>query len=248
MLNKRLFDPGSWLRNKIGDALNGFFREPYLLWFVAEDPVRNNHLPGNIDSIAKTIIDRLKFLHTTSMQEQLDYGIRLVAWSAVAKRCGVQEKLLKVFVEAGASTTGVSDDVNGNMEAAKYLTSMNANISLATALCIDKWELVPSLALTASQEEKQFALTLCALNGRKNGIESLIPYGVMLNEPSSKLYSHATALHHAVWSGSFETVKLLVEAGADLNIKDSIYEGTPLDWAEYGKKKDIAEYLKGRKK
>jgi hypothetical protein len=36
-----------------------------------------------------------------------------------------------------------------------------------------------------------------------------------------------------------------VEAGAALDAKDSIYDGTPLDWAEYGKHAQIAEYLRG---
>jgi peptide-methionine (S)-S-oxide reductase len=43
----RLESPGAWLRDKVGGALDGFFRQPYLLWFVAEDPVRNGKLPGN---------------------------------------------------------------------------------------------------------------------------------------------------------------------------------------------------------
>ena len=73
----------------------------------------------------------------------------------------------------------------------------------------------------------------------------MIGYGeVDINKPSEHLYSHATALHHAVWSGSIETVKVLVEAGAKLDIKDTIYDGTPLGWAEYGKKDEIAAYLK----
>lgn len=44
----------------------------------------------------------------------------------------------------------------------------------------------------------------------------------------------ATALHHAVWSGSLDAVKVLVEAGADLIRRDTIYDGTPLWWAKYG--------------
>jgi len=35
-----------------------------------------------------------------------------------------------------------------------------------------------------------------------------------------------------------------VEAGADLNTKDSIYDGTPLGWAEYAKHLEVAKYLK----
>jgi hypothetical protein len=51
--------------------------------------------------------------------------------------------------------------------------------------------------------------------------------------PDSGFHSHATPLHQAVWSGSLETVQLLVEAGADLNATDKVYGGTPLGWAEY---------------
>ena len=40
-------------------------------------------------------------------------------------------------------------------------------------------------------------------------------------------------LHQAVSSGSLESVKLLVEAGASLSAKDKIYDGTPIDWAGY---------------
>jgi hypothetical protein len=36
----------------------------------------------------------------------------------------------------------------------------------------------------------------------------------------------------------------LVEAGARMDIRDSIHDGTPLDWAEYLKKEDIAAYLR----
>jgi peptide-methionine (S)-S-oxide reductase len=48
LLRDRLLSPGAWLRDKVDNALDGFFRQPYLLWFVAEDPVRNGKLPKNI--------------------------------------------------------------------------------------------------------------------------------------------------------------------------------------------------------
>src|SRR4030095_6395862 len=41
LVTERLYSPGEWLTNVIGDALKGFFKDPYLLWFVSEDPVRN---------------------------------------------------------------------------------------------------------------------------------------------------------------------------------------------------------------
>src|SRR5215203_52841 len=56
LVRERLNAPGAWLRDKVGSALDGFFERPYLLWFVAEDPVRNGKLPANIALVARAII------------------------------------------------------------------------------------------------------------------------------------------------------------------------------------------------
>ena len=241
-----LRSPGKWLTDQIGNALKTFFKDPYLLWFVSEDAVRNNTLPSNIATIAQIIIDKAKEQNAESLQRQLDYGIKLVAWSCVARESGVQIELLDVFINAGASTFKVSDDalVNGNFAAAEYLVQRGAAPSLSTALCIGKWDEADLLAVNAKEDEKQLSLVLCSLNGKAEAVKRMIGYGVHISKPSADLYSHATPLHHATGSGSLDTVKVLVEAGANLDIRDSVYEGTPLDWAEYLKKDDIAAYLR----
>jgi ankyrin repeat protein len=60
-------------------------------------------------------------------------------------------------------------------------------------------------------------------------------------------HGHSTPLHQAVWAGHDAVVRMLVERGARLDIKDTIYEGTPLGWAEFGGHTGIAEYLRGPK-
>src|SRR5262249_43388496 len=92
-----LHSPGSWLRDKVGGALDGFFRQPYLLWFVAEDPVRNGKLPGNIDQLARTIIETAKREEVDRLQEQLNHALRLVCWSWIARECGVQIELIDLL-------------------------------------------------------------------------------------------------------------------------------------------------------
>lgn len=52
-----------------------------------------------------------------------------------------------------------------------------------------------------------------------------------------------TALHEASWAGHLEMAKLLVERGADPAIKDTSHQATPLDWARYNQKEDVAAYL-----
>src|SRR5512145_2439521 len=246
LVRDRLDSPGAWLRDQVGNALDEFFQRPYLLWFVAEDPVRNNKLPGNIALVARTIIQAAEREGVASLQEQLDYALRLVSWSWVARECGVQIELIDVLIDAGAAPDLSTHDalVNGNLAAAAHLVDRGVKSTLATALCLGRWAEVSRLAQTASAKDKQIGLVLAALNGRADALARLIALGVDLNAYSTDIYTHATALHHAVCSGSLQAVKVLVEAGAKLGTKDRAWDGTPLEWAEYYKNAQIAAYLR----
>lgn len=248
LVTQRLYQPGEWLTNVIGNALNSFFQYPYLLWFVSEDAVRNHTLPHNITNIACIIIDKIKAVNSESLKEQLDYTLKLVAWSTVARDCGVQIQLLDVLVDAGADKEGVSDSalVNRNTDAAKHLIKRGAQLTLSTALCLEHWQEADQLAASASDDEKQFSLVLACLNGKAKAVVRALSYGAMVNNPSNHLYAHGTPLHHAVWSGSLDTVKVLLDAGAYIDAVDTAWNRTPLGWAEYGKHKKIADYLSMR--
>jgi peptide-methionine (S)-S-oxide reductase len=258
LVRERLDAPGEWLRAKVGNALEDFFQRPYLLWFVAEDPVRNNTLPKNIAHAARAIIQAAQREAEDTLAEQLDYAVRLAAWSWVARKCEVQNELLDALIDAGATLHDtITHDalINGNLAAAAHLVARGAELTLATALCLERWEAVTQLARTATARDKQVALVLCALRGKAQALAKLIALGVDLNAYSTEIYTHATALHHAVSSGALAAVKVLVQAGAALDIKDRAWNGTPLEWAEYylreaktvdaGKVyRDIAAYLR----
>ncbi len=235
LVRERLHSPGAWLRDKVGGALNRFFQQPHLLWFVAEDPVRNGKLPRNIAQVTRTIIRAAEREGVESLREQLEYALRLVSWSWIARECGVQIELIDVFIDAGASPNCNPDNalVNGNFAAAEHLVARGATLTLATALCLGRLNDARRLAETTSAREKQFGFILAALNGKAEALRLMLDLGVDLKGVSPDLYSHAPGLHHAVWSGSLEAVKLLVEAGADMDKKDTINDGTPLGWAEY---------------
>jgi peptide-methionine (S)-S-oxide reductase len=236
LVRERLQSPGGWLRDKVGGALNGFFQRPYLLWFVAEDPVRNGKLPRNIAQVTRAIIQAAQREHVETLQEQLDYALSLVSWSWIARDCKVQIELIDVLIDAGASLGGNPDSalVNGNFAAAEHLVNRGATLTVATALCLDRLDDVRRLAPTTSARDKQMGFILAALNGKAEALRLMIELGVDVNAVSPDLYSHATALHHAVYSGSLDAVKVLVEAGADLTKRDSAHGATPLGWAEYG--------------
>jgi peptide-methionine (S)-S-oxide reductase len=249
---ERLDAPGAWLRDKIGDAADGFFAKPYLLWFVAEDPVRNGRLPANIVEVTRTIVSAAQRTCAERLREQLDYALRLVAFSWIARQCDVQIALIDVLLDAGASPANAPDSalVNGNVTAAAHLVERGAPVTLATAVCLARWEDADRLAASSTVREQQLALVLAALRGRAEALRYLLDRGVDANTVSPDLYSHATALHHAVHSGSLDAVQVLVEAGASLDARDTAYGGTPLGWAEYAGNKppydEIAAYLRQR--
>ena len=231
----RLESPGSWLRDQVGGALDGFFARPYLLWFVAEDPKRRGSLPANIADIARTIVAAARRQGATNLQEQLDSTLPLVCWSGVAAAAGVQIPLLDVLLDAGAAPAKHPNNalVNGHVAAARHLVSRGAQLTLASALCLERWDAVAGLAAAASVEQKQFAFVLAALNGNANAVQWMIDHGVPIDVPSGDLYSHGRPLHHAVCSGSLEAVRALVEGGTDLYRPDTAWNGTPLGWAQH---------------
>lgn len=259
LVRERLTRPGEWVRSQIGPALDGFFKDPYLLWFVTEDAVRTGQLPANVGAVARTIIDAARRAGVPDLQHQLDSTFHFAVCSPIGREDGRQLELLDVLIEAGASTEGgaVQAFICYNDAAARHLIARGARLTLPAALCLGLWDDVARLALEASAEDKQVALGLAALNGKAEALSRLLPLGVDLDAFTSGFYSHATPVHHAVWSGSLAAVKVLVEAGAKLTTRDTAENATPLGWAEYaatlpaartqGKQyREIAAYLRER--
>ena len=117
------FDTGGrWIVSRVGNALDGFFRKPYLLWFIAEDPVRNGALPANIADIARVIIRAAALGGVETLQEQLDHALRLVSWSWIARDSNVQIGLVDVL---GGTALGWAD-YGGQAEIAECLRTRGA--------------------------------------------------------------------------------------------------------------------------
>jgi hypothetical protein len=231
----RLKSPGAWLRKQIGPALDGFFKHPYLLWFLTEDAVRTGKLAANVAALARAIIETARRAGARDLQKQLESTLHFTVCSPVGRDDGRQLELIDVLIDAGASMEGmpVQALICHNRVGAEYLLSRGAGLTLPAAACLDRWDDVARLGQAASKKERQTALALAALNGNSRGLAALLPLGVDIDAFSTGFYTHATPLHHAVWSGSLDAVRVLVEAGAKLSTKDRAERATPLGWAEY---------------
>lgn len=59
-------------------------------------------------------------------------------------------------------------------------------------------------------------------------------------------HAHSTPLHQAASAGHEETVRLLVERGVRLDLKDTMWQGTPEGWALDAGQSRVADYLRAQ--
>ncbi len=172
-------------------------------------------------------------------------------------QAGVQIPLVDLLVARGASVTDLGTGhwvspvetalVFGYREAAEALVRHGAPVTLPTAAALGQAAGVEALLPTADPLSRHRALALAAQSGQIETTRMLLDAGEdpnRFNPPGT--HGHSTPLHQAALAGHLEVVRLLVERGARLDIGDTIHQGTPLTWAEYGKQPKIAEYLKSR--
>lgn len=229
-------------------AGEGYFKDPYLLWFVAGNPIRRDTLPGNIGDVARTIIDAARAHAAPAFQGQLDYALALVCSGRVARECGVQRQLIDILIDAGASTDCLPAALaHCEDDAAERLLERGARLTAAAAACLRRLDDLRRLLPAASAEERQQAFIGAAIHGAAEPLRLILDAGVDVDAfGPDGFHTHATALHQAVYSGSLDAVQAVAEAGADLRIRDRLHHGTPLGWATYLNRTAIARYLRDR--
>ncbi|HEX6084948.1 MAG TPA: ankyrin repeat domain-containing protein [Thermoanaerobaculia bacterium] len=256
---------------------HAYFHRPYLLWFVAENPVRNDRLPPNIADVTRLIIDKsgppasspavsagvppapTRGAGTApqaaggdaggppagplTLQEQLDYALALVSSGRVPREAGVQRALIDVLCDGGASPDSamLTAVAHQEIDAIEQLLARGATLTLTVAAALGL-----EIPLDdADAHEKQRALTAAAFYGNARAVERLVEAGADVRAFSPDgFHPHATPLHQAVHAGSLDSVRILVEAGAPLDVEDRAHHSTPLGWAEYLGRPEIASYLR----
>ena len=219
-----------------------YFRNPTLLQFVAENPIRRGQLPSNIIELAQIILDA----GAREARDELDETLGLVCSGRVPRECGAQIPLIRLLCDAGANPDAAMGPAltHGEFEAVNELTRHGARVSLPVAAATGRQEAARRTLEGSNAEERHRALALAAQFGHVAILRLLLDAG----EDSSRYnpigyHSHSTPLHQAALAGHFEAVRLLVERGALLDLRDTFHQGTPAGWAGHAGHKEIEAYL-----
>jgi hypothetical protein len=222
-----------------------YFRNPALLEFVAENPVRHGTLPQNIVEVAKTILD------AGPEQAARNETLMLVATGTVPRECRVQVPLIDLLCDHGADPGSAVEAtaLHGELEAMKTLIGRGARVNLPVATALGEMDEFRRLLPKADGRDRHLALALAAQFDRVEIARMLLEAGEDPNRYNPVGgHSHTTPLHQAAGAGHDGMVRLLVEHGARLDLKDILWKATPADWARHAGNTEIEAYLRAQER
>jgi ankyrin repeat protein len=155
--------------------------------------------------------------------------------------------------DTGATALTVAAVEKADPSILTMLEQAGARLDLLTALTLGRYDLAERMlaqdpARIGPDGRDTIALHLLVAKRNADGVRWLIEHGVDLNAKRVLWDCNHTALHLTTElpGGAIELTRILLDAGADPDIRDDKYEATVLGWAEYLGQPQIAELLRQR--
>ncbi len=231
-----------------------------LLHYVAANGVEGarQKTPPNALAVARLLLDAgVEVDALADMYDEKCTTMSMLVSSCHPAEAGLQGKLAELLLDYGAALEGPGSKWQsalmtalafGYRDTAEILAQRGARVdNLAVAAGLGRLADTARLLPAASAHDRHAALTLAAQHGHAEIVSLLLDHGEDPNRFNPEgFHSHSTPLHQAVCADHLEVVKVLVERGARLDLRDTIYQGTPLGWANHCKRPAIAEYLRAK--
>jgi ankyrin repeat protein len=218
----------------------GYFSDPKLFWFIANNPTLAECSPPNIVEIAKLMIDR------SVAQEDLDYALELVATN-MQMPPEQQVALVALLASTGAHPGNMLMSLGHQQTAPSAWLVDNGVIPITAPIAagLGRSDVLSGLLAAGSDGERSDALAMAVINGEHGAACLCLENGADPNR-FMPCHTHSTPLHQAAGEGDVAMMDLLIAHGARLDTPDKLWRGTPLGWALHGKHEEAAAFLRAR--
>jgi ankyrin repeat protein len=151
----------------------------------------------------------------------------------------------------GATALTTAAQENADPGIVSMLQEAGAKVDFIAALNLARYELADAMlrddpSRIGPQGRDTIALHLATVRKNAETLRWLIAHGVDVNAKRELWDCNYTALHITAADGTVDIARMLLDAGADPNIRDDKYEATVLGWAEYCDQPDIARLVRER--
>jgi len=218
----------------------------YLLHYIAANGIEfRDHYPANAVELLDILLTAGAEVDAPAdMYGGCDTALGLVATSIHPARAGVQLTLMEKLMAAGATidTCDAAGELrplvnaclaNGRPQAANYLAKMGAMLDLEGAAGVGRMDVVETFFDAAGKLTKNAtkAKLAAALNwASEYGQTAVVSYLIDRGGDPREAINGMHPLHMALLGGHVETIRLLIDRGAPLEVCN-MYGGTPLGMA-----------------
>ena len=175
--------------------------------------------------------------------------------AAARNRPRIVQLLLELGADPNASdATGATALTTASQEGAgagivSALLAAGASLDFLTAINIGRYGEAEAMlredpSRIGAGGRDTIALHLAVSKQNSTTIRWLLAHGVDVNAKRPMWDCNQTALHMTIEIGAMEIVRLLLEAGADPNIRDDKVRATALGWADYFGREDFAALIR----
>lgn len=217
-----------------------YFRDPALVWFVANNPSYVERMPVNMVEVARVLIE------AGADAADLQYTLGLVMTSSPARHQGLQRPLIRLLMEHGAKVKDpwfVGELGHGERDAVEAVFETGVPLTVPAAAGLGRVNDLGRLLESAGADERHAALCLAVINRQLEAARMCLDAGAEVNR-FSVCHQHSMPIHQATVNDDVPMMELLVAHGARLDVEDTLWNGTPLGWAIHTKQPRAEAYLR----